>query len=105
MLADGLSTHAFGHKAIPAVVHTIDGEVAIEDRVLSAGEAHRLQLPLVKRKYFPTGQDPASSVHQARQNQRATIGALLPPADLPQPPPNQAHSLEDLLTFMIDDDD
>ena len=104
MLADGISTQAFGHYAIPAVVHTVEGEQAVEDRVLSACEAHRLRLPLVKRTQFPVGQDPASSVRQARENQRATIAAL-PPVDRPQLHPNRPHTLDDLLPFMIEDDD
>ena len=126
-----MHTLAFGHRDVPAVVHTIEGEGDIDDHVLTAAEAHAKQMPLRKQMHLPAGQDPGACLNEARRVFRSTVRStfrntaqattnadastaasfaplpVLPSAtlvaDMPPPVPVE-ESPDELLQFIVDDD-
>ena len=84
LLADGISTLAFGHKAIPAAVRAVQEARGTDDDqvVLTAAEAHVRQIP-VRKQNIAVGQDPSACLDDARRAAHATLHA--PHAPLPNP--------------------
>ena len=127
LLADGVNSLAYGHHAVPAVVHNVE-PVDFEwptDRVLTAAEAHHRRIPLRKRTFPPVGQDPRACFGEASRLRNATLrdGELGPVVELASTSTSSTSALgtqsahsphshtldavptEKLLEYIVDDDD
>ena len=117
LLADGISTLAFGHRAIPAAVREVQETRGFDKLVISAAEARTRQIPLAKKDQLPAGQEPGDCVNEAR---RIAIASIAPAVAAPPAPPvatasrrildldpdgPDALSQEDLFRFMLDNND
>ena len=77
LLADGISTLAFGHRAIPATIREVQETRGFDQVVLTAAEARTRQIPLSKQRQLPAGQEPGECVNEAR---RVAIASIAPAA-------------------------
>ena len=75
LLADGITTLAFGHTAIPAAVREVQETRGFDKQVLSSAEARTRQIPLAKKRQLPAGQEPGECVNEAR---RVAIASIAP---------------------------
>ena len=82
LLADGISTLAFGHKAIPSAVRAVQEARGNEQVVLTAAEVHMRHLPL-RKQVFAIGQDPEACMMEARRAAHASTQT--PHQATPQP--------------------
>ena len=111
LLADGISTLAFGHKAIPATVRAVQETRGTEQIVLTSAEAYGRQMPLFKRR-IALGQDPAVFLNEARRAAEATLRP--PPTPVANRPLNviyqdpdgpNALTQDQLIDFIFGDDE
>ena len=134
LMGDGISTLAFGHHSIKAVVETTRANASDVACTFTAQNARAMSIPLCKRKQLPAGQDPGDCAREAR---RVFAASAVPeadedefthihPASLPHPshsvdfrplahpasyygsnksaPPRVTPNLDELMSFMIDED-
>ena len=89
LLDDGISTLAFGHRSIAALLERVDEPARHNDRVLACTTAARQRIPPSKRLFVPIGQDPGKCLQAARQVMAsAGVGAPDGPPAISRPYPN-----------------
>ena len=108
LLADGISTLAFGHKAIPSAVRAVQEARGNDQVVLTAAEVPTRQLAL-RKQVFAIGQDPEACMTEARRRahgstqatHQATPQQLLNVIDMD---PDGPHALtqDQLIDFIFD---
>ena len=103
LLADGISTLAFGHRSIKVIENgpeepAVDGDA--EPAVLSAEQVRAYKMPLVKRKQMPIGQEPRWSICEAHRVRAASMPQHPPAAKAEAP----LVATDELMHYMIDDE-